>query len=823
MSKSKEGNSFFGKKDYNDIEVLKTEIYHHLLSFQGRDPDLVGSRDLFNALAYTLRDLLIENWIQTQRNNYIKKKKRVYYLSLEFLIGRSLGNSLINLGLYDEVAASLKTLGYDLDEIRELEEDAALGNGGLGRLAACFMDSMATLGLPAYGYGIRYEFGIFFQRLINGVQVESPDDWLRYGTPWEFQRPHHMFPVNFYGKVRHYEDKTGRKRAEWVDTEAVMAMACDYLVPGYRNSHVNNMRLWTAKASRDLDLSFFNRGDYIGAVQSKVKSETLSKVLYPSDDIREGQELRLRQQYFFVAATMQDIVRRYKKKNKSFDNFSDKVAIQLNDTHPAIAIPELMRLLVDVEGVEWQKAWKICVDTFGFTNHTLMPEALETWSVDILGRVLPRHLEVIYDINHYFLKKVEKLFPGNDEMLKKLSIIEEGKARKVRMAPLAIIGSHSINGVAELHSRLLRTRIFKEYHEIFPERFNNKTNGITQRRWLLKSNPELAGLITDTIGDEWVTNLDSLRALESFADDEKFQKKWARAKKKRKKILAEFIRQECGVTVDPESMFDVQVKRIHEYKRQLLNILHVINFYHWIINNPRKKVVGRTVIFGGKAAASYLKAKRIIKLICSVADAVNNDPRAEGKLKVVFIPNYGVSLAEKIIPAADLSEQISTAGTEASGTGNMKFALNGALTIGTLDGANIEIREEVGEENIFIFGMTAEEVEKEKEKPSRSPEDIYKRNEGVRRTIDSIRNGLFSNGNKDEFRPVVEGLLNPNDPYLLLKDFEDYVRCQEEVSRVYRDKKKWLSMSILNVARIGKFSTDRTIREYAEGIWGIKV
>jgi starch phosphorylase len=583
------------------------------------------------------------------------------------------------------------------------------------------------------------------------------------------------------------------------------------------------MRLWTAKASRNLDLSFFNRGDYISAVQSKVKSETISKVLYPSDDIREGQELRLRQQYFFVAATLQDIFRRYKKKNKSFDQFSNKIAIQLNDTHPAIAIPELMRLFMDIEGLEWEKAWDICVDTFGFTNHTLMPEALETWSVDTLGRVLPRHLEIIYEINHRFLKKIEKLFPGNVAMQTKLSLIEEGDVRKVRMAPLAIIGSHSINGVAELHSTLLRNRIFKEFYDIFPERFNNKTNGITQRRWLLKSNPDLAGLITDTIGDAWITNLDHLRELEAFAEDSSFQKNWAQSKKNRKVKLTDFIRRKCGVEVDPESMFDVHVKRIHEYKRQLLNILHVITFYHWIVNNPEKKIVPRTVIFGGKAAPSYFHAKLIIKLINSVADVINKDPDTQGKLKVVFIPNYGVSLAERIIPAADLSEQISTAGTEASGTGNMKFALNGALTIGTLDGANIEIREEVGKENIFIFGMTSEEVEKERNNPSRSPKDIYMSNDAVRRTIDSIRDGFFSNGDKGEFRPLVDSLMNAHDPYLLLKDFEDYVRCQEEVSRSYSDAKSWWRKSILNVARIGKFSTDRTIREYAEDIWGIKV
>ncbi len=823
MLENSEGEFFCGIKDPHNIDNLKQQIYHHLLIFQGRDPELVGERDVYKALAYTLRDILIENWIKTQRSYYEEKKKRVYYLSLEFLIGRTLGNTLINLGLYDVVAEALKSLGYDLEVIREMEEDAALGNGGLGRLAACFMDSMATLGIPAYGYGIRYEFGIFYQKLLGGYQVESPDDWLRYGTPWEFQRPHHMFPVHFYGQVRHYEDEKGNERAEWIDTDVVMAMACDYLVPGYRNNHVNNMRLWTAKASRELDLSFFNKGDYIGAVQSKVKSETLSKVLYPSDDIREGQELRLRQQYFFVAATLQDIIRRFKKKNKSFDNFSQKIAIQLNDTHPAIAIPELMRLLLDGEGLKWEDAWQTCVETFGFTNHTLMPEALETWPVDILGRVLPRHLEIIYDINFRFLKGVAKRFPDNMAMQNKLSLIEEGPVKKVRMAPLAIIGSHSVNGVAELHSNLLRTRIFREYYEIFPDRFNNKTNGITQRRWLLKSNPDLATLISDTIGDGWITDLNHLRKLEPYADDPDFQDKWSQAKKNRKIKLSQFISRECFIKVDPDTMFDVQVKRLHEYKRQFLNILHVICFYNRLVKEPHQEVVPRTVIFGGKAASSYLKAKLIIKLITSVADVVNNDRRIKGKLKVVFVPNYGVSVAERIIPAADLSEQISTAGTEASGTGNMKFALNGALTIGTLDGANIEIREEVGAENIFIFGMTTEEVEKEKKHPRRSPKTIYESNDEVRRTIDSISSGLFSKGDRGLFRILVDSLMDPHDPYMLIKDFEDYLRCQEEVSRAFSDKKNWWRRSILNVARIGKFSTDRTIRQYAGEIWGIKV
>jgi starch phosphorylase len=823
MAKKKKKDFLCGIADPHNIEDLKKVLFNHLLIFQGRDPELVGDRDVYKALVYTVRDYLIENWIKTQRSYYEKGRKRVYYLSLEFLIGRALGNALINLDMYDEANQALKELGFDLEEVREMGDDAALGNGGLGRLAACFMDSMATLGLPAYGYGIRYEFGIFYQRLLDGYQVESPDDWLRYGTPWEFQRPHHLFPVHYYGEVKRYRDKDGHEKVDWVDTEVVMAMACDYLVPGYNNNHVNNMRLWTAKASRELDLSFFNRGDYIAAVKNKVESETISKVLYPSDDIREGQELRLRQQYFFVAATLQDILRRYKKKNPSFDSFSDKVAIQLNDTHPAIAIPELIRLLVDIEGLDWDKAWNICINTFGFTNHTLMPEALETWPVDILGRILPRHLEIIYDINQRFLNELNDHYPNDPAMQKKLSLIEEGPVKKIRMAYLAIVGSHSVNGVAELHSRLLREKIFKDFYALYPERFNNKTNGITQRRWLLKANPGLAGLITETIGDDWITDLDRLRKLEKYADDTKFQQKWAKAKKIKKKRLAKYIKEICQIEVDTDSMYDVHVKRIHEYKRQLLNVLHVITLYHRIVANQDKQFVPRTIIFGGKAAPSYWKAKLIIKLITSVAEVVNNDPHVKSRLKVVFLPNYGVSLAEKIIPAADLSEQISTAGTEASGTGNMKFALNGALTIGTLDGANIEILEEVGKENMFIFGMTAEEVEKEKKNPNSTPQDIYESNKDIRLTVDSIRNGYFSNGDKDLFRILVDGLLDRNDPYILLKDLEDYLRCQNEVSQAYLDKKNWWSKSILNVAGMGKFSTDRTISEYAEDIWGIKV
>ncbi|MBU1405175.1 MAG: glycogen/starch/alpha-glucan phosphorylase [Proteobacteria bacterium] len=800
-----------------------TTINHHLLSFLGRDPQRAGSRDLYKALAYTIRDFLIERWISTQKGYYAKGKKRVYYLSLEFLIGRSLGNSLINLGFYDVMKEVMEEMGYDLEEVREEEDDAALGNGGLGRLAACFLDSLATLGVPAYGYGIRYEYGLFFQRVVDGFQVEHPDNWLRYGTPWEYERPTNLYPVQYYGRVQRYRNNKGELRTEWIETEEIMAMACDVLVPGFNNDNVINMRLWTARASRELDLGSFNRGDYISAVQEKVQSETISKVLYPSDDIRQGQELRLKQQYFFVAATFQDIFRRHKKKHNNFDSFADEIAVQLNDTHPAIAIPEFMRLLVDEESVPWEKAWQICVGTFGYTNHTLMPEALESWSVELLGKVLPRHLEIIYEINRQFLDEVAARYPGRDDLLRAMSIIEEGPVKRVRMAYLAIVGSHSVNGVAELHTHLLKTRLFKDFHEFYPGRFNCKTNGITQRRWLLKCNPGLAGLITATIGGEWVTNLDYLRNLEPYADQAKFQKKWAKVKMENKKRLAVLIKQECGVAVNPNTLFDVQVKRIHEYKRQLLNVLHVITLYHRIANGEDTDSPSRTIVFGGKAAPSYFKAKLIIKLITSVAEVVNNDSRIGDRLKMAFIPNYGVSVAEKIFPASDLSEQISTAGTEASGTGNMKFSLNGALTIGTLDGANIEIREEVGAENIFIFGMTTEEVEEAKRNPRRNGFDVYRDNAEVKRTLDSIGNGYFSKGDTRLFAPIVEGLLNHNDPYLLLLDLEDYLRCQKEVGELYRDQPNWIRKSILNVARMGKFSSDRTIREYARDIWGVPV
>jgi starch phosphorylase len=793
------------------------------MSFQGRDPDRAGDQDVYRAVSYALRDVLMEKWIKTQKTFYAGKMKRVYYLSLEFLVGRSLGNALINMGLMDEITQALEQLGYDLETLRECEEDAALGNGGLGRLASCFMDSIATMKIPAYGYGIRYDFGLFNQKIVDGYQVETPDSWLRLGSPWMYERTSFMYPVQFYGHVTATTDNHGRYRARWTEAQIVMAMACDMLVPGFNNDHVINMRLWCAKASRELDLHSFNAGDYINAVESKVKSETISKVLYPSDDISEGQELRLKQQYFFVCATFQDILRRYLKDNKSFDDFPNQVAVQLNDTHPSIAIPELMRILLDIEGLGWEQAWDICVRTFAYTNHTLMPEALETWPVDMLGRVLPRHLEIIYEINRRFLEEVAIRYPGNQRKLQEMSLIDEGPIRRVRMANLAIVGSHSVNGVAALHSELLKNYLFRNFDEMYPSKINSKTNGITPRRWLLKCNQDLAQLIGEKIGYDWVVDLDRLRDLEPYLDDPIFHQRWQEVKLVNKKRLAKIIAADCGITVDPNSLFDIHVKRIHEYKRQLLNVLHVIYFYQRLLTRPDQAVTPRTIIFAGKAAPSYHKAKLIIKLINSVGSVVNNDPRIGDRLKVAFIPNYCVSLAERIIPAADLSEQISTAGTEASGTGNMKFALNGALTIGTLDGANIEIQEEVGAENIFIFGMTAEEAEYEKKCKSRKPWQIYENNPAVHEIIDAIGSGAFSNGDTELFQPLVNDLLSENDPYLLLLDLESYLQCQQLVGEVYADRTTWTKRSILNVARMGKFSSDRTIKEYAQEIWGVKV
>ncbi len=801
-----------------DVETIKHSLVQRLEYSIGKDRFTATPRDWFNALAYVTRDRLTERWMETMRTYYDKDAKRVYYLSLEFLIGRTLTNSLLSLGIYDNCAEALQEIGVKLEDILDIEPDAALGNGGLGRLAACFLDSMATLNLPGFGYGIRYEYGMFNQKIERGYQIEHPDNWLRYSNPWEFPRAEVLYPVKFNGQIVQYPDDQGQMRYHWIETDDVMAMAYDTPIPGYKTDTVNNMRLWAAKSSRDFELKYFNQGDYIKAVESKNDSENISKVLYPDDTTLTGKTLRLKQQYFFVCASLQDILYRFKKHHNSFDELPNKVAIQLNDTHPAIAIPELMRILVDTHHLSWDNAWDITTRTFAYTNHTLMPEALETWPVKLFEEMLPRHLQIIYDINHRFLIDVSHKFPGNQDMLRELSIIDENGEKRIRMAHLAIVGSHKVNGVAKLHTQLMKSTIFSRFNQQFPDKIINKTNGITPRRWLNQANKELAQLITAKIGDEWITDLDKLKALNSLKNNKKFQQEVRDIKQRNKQHLANMIEKDLGIQINTESIFDIQVKRIHEYKRQLLNVLHIITLYNQIRHNPQAKTVARTFIFAGKAAPAYIMAKLIIKLINNVAEIVNNDPCIGDRLKVAFLPNYNVSAAQKIIPACDLSEQISTAGTEASGTSNMKFALNGALTIGTLDGANIEIREEVGEENIFIFGMTTTEVE-ELRISGYNPKDYYHANHKLKETIDMIGSGYFSPRKIDLFQPIVDTLLNHGDQYYLLADYASYIACQENVSELYLDPQAWTQKAIANIANMGKFSSDRTISEYAKEIW----
>jgi starch phosphorylase len=803
-----------------DCRSLGESMVDHLEFSLAKDEFSATPHDRFLSVALTVRDRLIERWLCTQQTYYRRDARRVYYFSLEFLIGRTLGNGLINLGIFAEVAQALRELGVDLEEIRGEEADAGLGNGGLGRLAACFLDSMATLQLPAYGYGLRYEYGIFTQRLYDGFQVEAPDNWLRYGNPWEIPRPEHLYPVHFYGRVREYTDATGRLCHEWLDTRSVMAMAYDTPVPGYANSTVNTLRLWAAKATREFDLEPFNYGDYERAVEDKARSETLTRVLYPNDQFFVGRELRLKQQYFFVAASLQDIVRRHLKLHADLSDFARQQAIQLNDTHPAIAIPELLRLLLDVELMAWDDAWAIVHETFSYTNHTVLPEALEHWPVSLIEQVLPRHLQLIYEINRRFLDEVRRRYPGDEGRVGRMSIIEEGTERRVRMANLALVGSHAVNGVAALHTRILTEDLFRDFFQMWPEKFSNKTNGITPRRWLRKCNPSLAALITSRLGPGWVTDLGQLQQLRQWADDADFQDEWRRAKAAGKAQLAGYFRRHNGLDVDVESLFDVQVKRLHEYKRQLLNVLHVVTLYNRLLDDPGLDVVPRTVVFGGKAAPGYYTAKMIIKLINCIAAKVNDDPRVGGRLRVVFLANYGVSLAEKVVPAADLSEQISTAGMEASGTGNMKFALNGALTIGTLDGANIEIRDEVGAENMFTFGLTVDQVAALRAH-GYNPWDYYHANEELRRVIDMIEGGYFSPSRPALCGPLIDSLLHQGDPYMIMADYADYVACHERAAAVFRDPRAWTRMSIHNCAGMGRFSSDRAIQEYARDIWRV--
>jgi starch phosphorylase len=800
--------------------ALERAVLDHLYYTCAKDEHDATAHDIFRAVAFAVRDRLIHRWIKTQRTYYEQDVKRVYYLSAEFLMGRALAQNMINLGQYERARSLLERYGIDLGRLLEQEADPGLGNGGLGRLAACFLDSMATLALPAKGYGIRYEFGIFEQRLRDGWQVEHPDEWLGVGNVWEIPRPEYAVAVSFYGREHQELDAHGRLRTRWVDTRQVLAVPYDTPVAGYNNNTVNNLRLWSAQATREFDLAVFNDGDYRRAVEEKALSESISKVLYPKDDTPEGRELRLKQQYFFVSASIRDLVRRYKSTHKSFDEFAEKVAIQLNDTHPSIAVAELMRVLLDEEELTWERAWDLTQRTLAYTNHTLLPEALEKWPVELFERLLPRHLTIIYEINRRFLREVHVWAPNDHDLQRRLSIIEEEPYRQVRMAHLAVIGSHSVNGVAALHTELIKSQLLPEFARMWPERFNNKTNGVTPRRWLLLCNPRLAKAITDRIGREWITDLAALSRLRALEEDSAFRDELAAVKRRNKEKLATLIEARVGARVDPSSIFDVQVKRLHEYKRQLLNCLHIMNRYWRIKDSPSSPVVPRTFIFAGKAAPGYAAAKQHIKLINDLASIINNDRAVAGRLQVVFLPNYNVSLAERIIPAADVSEQISLAGMEASGTSNMKFTMNGALTVGTLDGANIEIREEVGAESFFLFGLTAHAAQ-ELRQTGYDPMAFIQRSESLQRTLQMLEQGFFSPDEPGRYRGLVEGLRR-HDPYMLCADFQEYEACHARVAEAYLDEARWGRMVVHNLAGVGKFSSDGTIRRYADEIWKVR-
>jgi glycogen phosphorylase len=802
-------------------ELLKETFFEHLEYTLVKDKKSVTPEDTYKALAMAVRDKLVHNYLRT-KNEYEKQGvKKVYYLSMEFLMGRLLGNTLMNLFEYKKSGEILEKLGYDLDVIRNLEPDMGLGNGGLGRLAACFLDSMATLQLPAYGYTLRYEHGIFKQKFVDGFQHEESDNWLEHGNPWEIQRPEFTYKIKFNGRLVRNKDERSSRKYKWVDADIVDAVAYDVLVPGYKNNTVNYLRLWQARSTKQFDFNFFNSGDYVKAVLQKNIAENISKVLYPNDNYTKGKILRLKQEYFLVAASLHDIVRQYKKDHGDMNKFNEKIAIQLNDTHPALAIPELMRILVDDEGLTWRKAWDITVKTFGYTNHTVLPEALETWSLSLLQKLLPRHVQIIFDINQDFLDRVKEVYPGNIDKMRKMSIITEGQVKSIRMANLAVIGSHSVNGVAALHSEIVKKDIFNNFYEMMPERFNNKTNGVTPRRWIKEANFPLFKLIASKIGYEYIKDLDLMSKIEDFIDDDDFLKKWIDIKLNNKMKLKKYVKEKYDLDLDEYSLFDVQVKRLHEYKRQLLNALHVITIYNRIKENPDNDYTPRTVIFSGKAAPGYYTAKLIIKLINSIGKKINNDPQVKDKLKVIYIENYSVTLAETIIPAADLSEQISTAGLEASGTGNMKFSLNGALTIGTMDGANVEMAEHIGKEHMFIFGLSVDEV-KAKKAAGYNPRKYYNENKELKKVLDMIRTGYFNENDRDLFEPIYNSLVNGGDNYMLLADFEDYVKTQDKVSEQFKNQNEWAKETIINAARMGFFSSDRTIREYANDIWDVK-
>ena len=814
---SNQSGSNRGQRTAMSVEALAQSFLDNLIFVQGRSTERATVNDLYMALAHTVRDRLVERWIQTVKNYQAQDVRVVCYLSAEFLTGPHLANNLINLGIYDETEQAMRQLGISLNTLIEQEEEPGLGNGGLGRLAACFMDSMATLDIPAIGYGIRYEYGIFNQQIRDGWQVESTDKWLRLGNPWALERPEDAFEVKMGGRTESRTDAKGRVRVEWIPQWVVRGVPHDTPILGYRTNTANTMRLWAAQAVESFDFGTFNQGDFLGAVAEKVSSENISKILYPNDTGFQGKQLRLEQQFFFVSCSLQHIVKIQVTQHRPLAELHRNFAIQMNDTHPAISVAELMRLLIDEHDMEWDAAWHVTENTLSYTNHTLMPEALEQWPLNLFGALLPRHLEIIDEINRRHLENVRKKFPGDEGRVQRLSLINEDGDKFVRMANLAALGSHAINGVAELHTALLKTHVLSDFYALTPEKFSNKTNGVTPRRWMVLSNPRLATLLTARLGPGWIYDLEKVRRLEPLVDDKEFRAEWRAIKRENKLQLSAYIQERLGITTDPESIFDVLVKRLHEYKRQHLLILYILTLYKRIQRDPDLDVTPRTFIFGGKAAPGYQMAKLIIKLIHSVGEAINSDPLVRGRLKVVFLPDYNVKLGQRVYPAADLSEQISLAGKEASGTGNMKFAMNGAVTIGTLDGANVEIREEVGAENFYLFGLTAPEVESRK-REGYKPRAIFEANTMLHEVLDSLSNGDFSRGDKALFEPLINSLLT-TDEYMLLADYQAYVDCQDQVSAAYKDQEAWTRMSILNVARIGKFSSDRAIRDYCADIW----
>ncbi|WP_227729606.1 glycogen phosphorylase [Yersinia proxima] len=798
------------------VDALKHSIAYKLMFIVGKDPSIATKHDWLNATLFAVRDRMVERWLRSNRAQLSQDVRQVYYLSMEFLLGRTLSNALLSMGIYEDIEQALDEMGLNLSELLQEENDPGLGNGGLGRLAACFLDSLATLALPGRGYGIRYEYGMFSQKIVNGQQMESPDNWLEYGNAWEFPRHNTRYKVRFGGRIQQEGSKT-----RWLETEEILACAYDQIIPGFDTDATNTLRLWSAQASNEINLGKFNQGDYFAAVEDKNHSENVSRVLYPDDSTYSGRELRLRQEYFLVSATVQDILNRHWTMHQTFDNLADKIAIHLNDTHPVLSIPEMMRLLIDEHKFSWMDAWDVVQQVFSYTNHTLMSEALETWPIDMIGKILPRHLQIIFDINDHFLKLVQEQYPNEPELLPRVSIIDENHGRQVRMAWLAVIASHKVNGVSALHSELMVQSLFADFARIFPNRFCNKTNGVTPRRWLGLANRPLAAVLDDSIGHNWRTDLSQLSELEKNIDYVSFLRAVQKAKLENKKRLAIYIAQKLNIVVNPDALFDVQIKRIHEYKRQLLNVLHVITRYNRILEAPDEKWIPRVVIFAGKAASAYYNAKQIIRLINDVAKVINNDPRINNLLKVVFIPNYSVSLAQLIIPAADLSEQISLAGTEASGTSNMKFALNGALTIGTLDGANVEIREHVGEDNIFIFGNTTEQVEALRNN-GYNPRKYYDEDPELHLALTQIATGVFSPEDPHRYTSLFDSLVNLGDHYQLLADYRSYVDTQDQVDTLYRHPDEWTRKTLLNISNMGYFSSDRTIQEYADDIWHIK-